>query len=147
MPSSSRNFLKTSFKSLTSSRKDYDNTHIIVALSVLLFSIIVGIILYNSYKREGFTNNSNKLYYLYMENCHFCNEFNPIWDEMVKEQGKHNLTLEKYELNKSDKGKDLATQTNVNYAPAIILMTPTKNYLYEKERNKEAIFKWASTLV
>jgi hypothetical protein len=66
---------------------------------------------------------------------------------MVKEQGKHNLTLEKYELNKSDKGKDLATQTNVNYAPAIILMTPTKNYLYEKERNKEAIFKWASTLV
>ena len=44
--------------------------------------------------------------------------------------------------------QDLPKKANkINYAPAIILITPSGNFLYEGERTKLQIFKWVSTKV
>jgi len=157
MPSSSKSFLKTSFKPLTSSLKrvgtnKQDNTFILVVLGVLLFGIIVGTISYSSFKNsERFTNQTNKLVYLYMNSCGFCKEFNTIWEEISKEikkePVKYKINMEKYDLNDGGIGTKLSNENKIDYAPAIILITPNKNYLYEGERTKEAIFKWISTKV
>ena len=153
MPSS-KSFLKTSYKSFLSSsskRGKDDGTFIIVTIALLLFIIIAGTIIYNSYNREKFTNYPNKLVYLYMETCGFCKEFNNVWKEIEDENKgspeKYKITLEKFDLNKDEKGKELSDSNKINYAPAIILITPSGNYIYEGERTKLEIFKWISTKV
>jgi len=149
MPStSSKSFLKTSFKS----PKKSDNSSILVVLGIFLFIIIVGVIIFGAYKnREFFTNTPNKLVYLYMNSCGFCKEFTPIWEEMTTEVNKnpttYKLTMEKYDLNDKGQGTKLSQENNVDYAPAVILITPAKNFLYEGERTKEAIYKWVSSKV
>lgn len=150
--SSSRNFLKTSFKPILSSSKKSrtDNTYIMIIIAVLLFAIIAGVIIFNSSKNERFTNAPNKLIYLYMSECGFCKEFTPLWDEMTKvvnADATSKITMEKYDLNKEEEGKRLSTQNKIDYAPAILLITPSNNFLYEGERTKEAITKWVSTKV
>jgi thiol-disulfide isomerase/thioredoxin len=149
MPSSSKSFLKTSFKSISSSKrsKDDSSSTILVSIALLLFIIITGTIIYNSYNREKFTSNQpNKLVYLYMENCGFCKEFNKVWEEMEKEDlTKYKININKFDLN--NEGKELANANSINYAPAIILITPNKHFLYEGERTKLEIFKWVSTKV
>lgn len=152
MPSSSKSFLKSSFKSISSSKRGKDDSStIIVTIAVLLFIIIGGVIIYNSYYREGFTNNvnkPNKLVYLYMEKCGFCHEFNEVWKEMEKEnKDEYKINMEKYDLNDQGKGGELSKANKINYAPAIILITPSGNFLYEGERTKLQIFKWVSTKV
>ena len=143
--SSSKSFLKTSYKSMSSSKKNGDGTFIIISIALLLFIIIAGTIIYNSYNREKFTVD-NKLVYLYMERCGHCKDFSPEWDLMVNEvksnPEKYKISMEKYELNNDDVGKNIASKSQINYAPAIILITPSKNLIYEGERTKEAIFKW-----
>jgi hypothetical protein len=152
MPSlSSKSLLKTSHKSISSSRRgsNDNSTSILVTIALILFIIIAGTIIYNSYFREKFTGaQPNKLVYLYMENCGFCKEFNNVWDEMSKEDlTKYKINMEKYDLNDQAKGKVIADANKINYAPAIILITPNNNFLYEGERTKLEIFKWVSTKV
>ena len=146
MPSSSsKKFTKTS--SSRRGSKD-DSTSIIVTIAVLLFIIIGGTIIYNSYNREKFTNQPNKLVYLFMEKCGFCKEFNNVWEEMSKEDlDKYKINMEKYDLNDQGKGKEISNANKINYAPAIVLITPNGHFLYEGERTKIAIFKWISTKV
>jgi hypothetical protein len=102
MPSlSSKSFLKT--KSMSSSRRgsNDNSTSILVTIALILFIIIAGTIIYNSYFREKFTGaQPNKLVYLYMENCGFCKEFNNVWNDMSKEDlTKYKINMEKYDLN------------------------------------------------
>jgi hypothetical protein len=143
--SSSKSFLKTSHKSISSSKNNSDGTFILISIALLLFIIIAGTIIYNSYNREKFTVN-NKLVYLYMDRCTHCKDFSSVWDLMVSEvklnPDKYKITMEKYELNNDEVGKNIAVKNEINYAPAIILITPSKNLIYEGERTKEAIFKW-----
>jgi hypothetical protein len=149
MPSSSsKSLLKTSYKSMSSSRrgKEDSSTTILVSIALLLFIIIAGTIIYNSYNRENFTNQPNKLVYLYMETCGFCKEFDKVWEDIEKEDlTKYKINVNKFDLNKD--GKDIANANSINYAPAIILITPNKHFLYEGERTKLEIFKWVSTKV
>lgn len=150
MPSSSKSFLRTSFKSMTSSKrgKDDSSTSIIVSIAILLFIIIAGTIIYNSYNREKFTDQPNKLVYLYMESCGFCKDFNKVWEKMQKgDLDKYKINMEKYDLNNNEKGKQLSNENKINYAPAIILITPSGNFIYEGERTELAIFNWISTKV
>ena len=152
MPSSSsKSFLRTSYKSASSSSKrgkEDSSSTIIVSIALILFIIIGGTIIYNSYYREKFTNHPNKLVYLYMESCGFCKEFNAVWEEMKKgDLDKYKINMEKFDLNNDEKGKELSGENKINYAPAIILITPSKNYIYEGERTMLEIFKWVSTKV
>lgn len=133
---------------MSSSRrgKEDSSTTILVSIALLLFIIIAGTIIYNSYNRENFTNQPNKLVYLYMETCGFCKEFDKVWEEIEKEDlTKYKINVNKFDLNKD--GKDIANANSINYAPAIILITPNKHFLYEGERTKLEIFKWVSTKV
>jgi len=152
MPSSSsKSFLKTSHKSMSSSRRgsNNDTTSILVTIALILFIIIAGTIIYNSYIREKFTDpQPNNLVYLYMESCGFCKEFNNVWEEMSKDNlTKYKINMKKFDLNDQAEGKVLADANKINYAPAIILITPNNNFLYEGERTKLEIFKWVSTKV
>ncbi len=133
---------------MSSSRrgKEDSSTTILVSIALLLFIIIAGTIIYNSYNRENFTNQPNKLVYLYMETCGFCKEFDKVWEDIEKEDlTKYKINVNKFDLNKD--GKDIANANSINYAPAIILITPNKHFLYEGERTKLEIFKWVSTKV
>ncbi len=127
--------------------KEDSSTTILVSIALLLFIIIAGTIIYNSYNRENFTNQANKLVYLYMESCGFCKEFDKVWGEIEKDKDltKYKINVNKFDLNKD--GKELANANSINYAPAIILITPNKHFLYEGERTKLEIFKWVSTKV
>jgi hypothetical protein len=149
--SSSKSFLKSSYKSSSLKRGKDDSSTIIVTLAVLLFIIIGGVIIYNSYYKERFTNNANqpnKLVYLYMEKCGFCKEFNEVWKEMLNEnKPEYKINMEKYDINDQGKGNEISKANKINYAPAIILITPSGNFLYEGERTKLQIFKWVSTKV
>lgn len=133
---------------MSSSRrgKEDSSTTILVSIALLLFIIIAGTIIYNSYNRENFTNQPNKLVYLYMETCGFCKEFDKVWEDIEKEDlTKYKINVNKFDLNKD--GKDIANANSINYAPAIILITPNKHFLYEGERTKLEIFKWVLTKV
>lgn len=133
---------------MSSSRrgKEDSSTTILVSIALLLFIIIAGTIIYNSYNRENFTNQPNKLVYLYMNTCGFCKEFDKVWEEIEKEDlTKYKINVNKFDLNND--GKDLANANGINYAPAIVLITPNKHFLYEGERTKLEIFKWVSTKV
>ncbi len=148
MPSKySKSFLKTSIKSMSSSKKgDSDGTYIIVSIVLLLFAIIAGTIIYNSYNKEKFTVD-NILYYLYMENCGHCKDFTPVWDAMNTTNDANTSSkflMKKLELNNDEVGKKISTENKIDYAPAIILVTPKKSYIYEGVRTQEAIFRWIS---
>ena len=132
-----------------SSSKGKTQSTMLVVLGVLLFVIIVGVIMYSSYNREGFFASPNKLVYLYMEKCSFCKEFNSTW-EMIKTEvnsnsAKYNITMDKLDLNKE--GQQLSSQNGIDYAPAIVLITPVKSYIFEGDRTKTEILKWVSSKI
>jgi len=132
-----------------STSKGKTQSSMLVILGVILFVIIVGVIMYSSYNREGFFASPNKLVYLFMENCSFCKEFNSTWDTITKEvnsnSSKYNITMEKLDLNKE--GQKLSNENQIDYAPAIILITPAKNYIFEGDRTKTEILKWVSSKI
>jgi len=151
MPTTPKSFsLRTSFKPILSasrksiSKSNDDTTSIIVAIAVLLFIIIGGTIIYNSYNREKFTNPPNTLVYLYMTNCGHCQEFTKTWEDIETDvkSGSYNFQMKKYNLNDDEEAKKLSTKENINYAPAIILVTPKANYIYNGNREKALILKW-----
>jgi hypothetical protein len=133
-----------------SSSKGKTQSTMLVVLGILLFVIIVGVIMYSSYNREGFFSASpNKLVYLYMENCSFCKEFNSTWEtietEVKSNSAKYNITMDKLDLNKE--GQQLSNQNGIDYAPAIVLITPAKSYIFEGDRTKTEILKWVSSKI
>jgi hypothetical protein len=156
MPSSSKSFLKTSFKPYSysskrssSSSKD-DNTYVIVIIAVLLFAIIAGTIIYSSYNKEKFTNKDNKLIYLYMEQCGHCKNFTPEWEKMatkINNDANSKFYMTKYDLNDNSEGTKLSTANKIDYAPAIVLITPNKNEIYNGNRSEEDITKWVLSKV
>lgn len=126
------------------------STRFFIVIGILAFAIIVGTIVGSSYKsNEGFTGtiDENKtLIYLYMENCRFCKEFNNTWNEIVNDAKQTNkFKTAKYDLNKTDEGKKLATENNISYAPALLLQKNNKTIVYnENTRNKDEIISWVN---
>ncbi len=94
-----------------------------VVLGLLLLLIIVVIFAGGFYKKfEKFTNPPT-LKYFYMESCGYCNEFNPVWEDLkaeVKTKG-INIILTKIDIRDTTKGADEAALYNVKGAPTIIL--------------------------
>lgn len=151
---SSKSFIKSSIKQISSKRgsKKDNSTPILIILGILLFIIIVGTIIYGSNKnREKFTDIPNKLVYLYMKKCGYCKDFNIVWDDITNEIKKkpetYKIVMEKYDLNDNDKGSQISKDNKIDYAPALILITPSKKYLYEGERKKDKIISWLSTKI
>ena len=133
-----------------SSSKGKTQSTMLVVLGIVLFVIIVGVIMYSSYNREGFFASPNKLVYLYMKNCSFCKEFDSTWDtiqtEVKSNSTKYNIMMEKLNLN--EEGQQLSSQNGIDYAPAIVLITPVKNYVYDGgDRTKTEILKWVSSKI
>lgn len=148
MPSSSsKSFLKTSYKPISSSssrRGKTDDTYIYVIIAVFLFAIITGTIVYSSYRNEKFTNPESKLVYLYMSGCVHCKDFDNEWvkiEDDNENKEKYNIKVDKLDLN--EKGKSIAADNKINYAPAIILLkSDGTNIIYEGKRTKDEIYKW-----
>jgi hypothetical protein len=125
------------------------STRFIIIIFILAFAIIVGTIVGSSYtSNEGFTGtmDNKTLVYLYMENCRFCKEFNNTWGQIESEakQTKKFKTV-KYDLNKTEEGKKIATENNISYAPALLLQMNNKTIVYnENTRNKDEIISWVN---
>jgi hypothetical protein len=125
------------------------STRFLVIIGILAFAIIVGTIVGSTYtSNEGFTGtmDNKTLVYLYMENCRFCKEFNNTWGQIENEakQTKKFKTV-KYDLNKTEEGKKIATENNISYAPALLLQMNDKTIVYnENTRNKDEIISWVN---
>jgi Thioredoxin len=125
------------------------STRFLVIIGILAFAIIVGTIVGSTYtSNEGFTGtmDNKTLVYLYMENCRFCKDFNNTWGQIENEakQTKKFKTV-KYDLNKTEEGKKIATENNISYAPALLLQMNDKTIVYnENTRNKDEIISWVN---
>lgn len=132
-------------------KKSSSNTRLYIILAILAFAIIVGTIAGSSYK-ELFTNPSKEIVYLYMDICSHCKDFTPVWDKMVA-NNKGRFTFNKYDLNKEDKGKELADKYNVTSAPTVMMLPipadvteqQKKKYFYNGDRTEKDIMAWAES--
>jgi thiol-disulfide isomerase/thioredoxin len=127
----------------SSGNKSGGNTQLYILLGILAFAIIIGTIVGSSYKStERFSNADPKysLIFLSMSGCHHCEDFKPVWDELmqeVKSNKTYNFTAEEtIDLN-SDKGSTIAKTKNITYAPAILLKENASNKTIEYDGKRE----------
>jgi len=69
-------------------------------------------------KKQTRRKGKRSLYYFYMDNCHYCDKFNPIWTKLVKEF-KSKLTMKKINGPSNEK---IAEKYDVSVFPTIILV-------------------------
>ena len=118
------------------------NTRLFIVLGILAIAIIFGSILGSKYM-EKFTVADKTLVYFYMQNCHFCNDFEPEWTKIEKiansktESRYTGLKLKKIDL-QSTEGKEYK---DVSGAPTLMVL-PSKE-MYEGNREANLILDWA----
>ena len=111
---------RSSIKSSKTPTSSESSSGIWLVLGLLVLLIIIVIIVGGFYKRfENFTNKKNyTLKYFYMKSCKFCNDFNPIWDDLIKDI---NVDTVKYDISENAEGIKQAELYKVKGAPTIIL--------------------------
>ena len=78
-----------------------------------------------------------KLYYFTMNGCPYCEEFNPIWNDLINLVPK--LKTEKIE--RSEK-PEMVQNFNIETFPNIILMKNNKKEIYKNERNTNTLIEF-----
>ena len=135
----------------SSGTKSGDNTQLYILLGILAFAIIIGTIVGSSYKStERFSNAEPKysLIFLSMSGCGHCEDFKPVWKELmqkVKSDNTYNFTAEPtIDLN-GEEGSAIAKTKNITYAPAILLKENSSNKTieYKGEREIDSIIEFA----
>jgi len=101
----------------------YKSSYVLI-LILLIICIFGGIIFIKLAKPlnlfERFTNNSKtSIEYYYMEKCHFCESFNPMWEEFIKTKT-DNYTTIKYDLNDNGKGQEKANKFKIHGTPTVV---------------------------
>ena len=118
------------------------NTRLFIVLGILAIAIIFGSILGSKYM-EKFTVADKTLVYFYMQNCHFCNDFEPEWTKIEKiansktESRYTGLKLKKIDL-QSTEGREYKEITG---APTLMILPSKKIYSATREAN--SILEWA----
>ena len=78
-----------------------------------------------------------KLYYFTMNGCPYCEEFNPIWNDLINLVPK--LKTEKIE--RSEK-PEMVQNFNIETFPNIILMKNNKKEFFKNDRNSNTLIEF-----
>jgi|LakMenEpi03Aug12_release.lakeMendotaPanAssembly.Ray.scaffolds.fasta_scaffold198924_5 hypothetical protein len=134
-----------------------DNTALIL-ISVFILAIIVGSIGYGSfyYRRENFEDSRPStakytLQYYCMPNCGYCNDFDPVWQQLVTEVSANptqfNFTTIKYMITDNGEGKASATKYNINSTPSVLLVkkdNPNTYFIFNDKRDLATLKAFAN---
>jgi thiol-disulfide isomerase/thioredoxin len=137
--------------SMRSSRgsKSSSSSVLWVMIGILIIAILLIIFMSNYKFFEKFTNPMAKLQYFYMEECGYCKEFKPTWDEIVAEVAAkptlYNFTTEKYDIQDGGAGKALADTLKVTGVPTISFVSAdgSKRTFFDLYRTKDNVLKFA----
>lgn len=144
-------------KKLSNSIKNVENfinSHTIASLIGIILAVFIGGYLVNLFMGGGlmYTNiegnsnmNSNmngRIIYYHMNGCPACQQFNPIWDECVK-QYSGEKSLEKIE--QANAGNDL-TRYNIKGFPTVIKVDSQNTLIdtFDLERTVKNLLNFAS---
>lgn len=97
------------------------------------------------------------LCYFYMKKCRWCNEFNPVWDELEEKNEKNEIKyiLKKYERSEMDKSpaKEMkqeieeALDLKITSYPAIFIKVGEKYYKYNGTRTLKDILEFVAQII
>ena len=110
-------------------------------LLLLLPFLAITIYILSGKRFETFDNETPfSLEYYYMEKCHHCVNFTPVWEELKKTVKGKNINLKKYNLTASE-NSDKVNKYNINSAPTIIFANSTtgEHLEYSGERSIDAL--------
>ena len=88
-----------------------------------------------------------KIVYFYMNNCYYCKQFTPIWDELNTKIDKNMISTHKFEESELDE-RDTPKKILVEYGdkikgyPTILIKINDTYYNYDKERNVNSIINF-----
>tara|TARA_B100001123_G_C14549587_1_gene725652 strand:- start:29 stop:568 length:540 start_codon:yes stop_codon:yes gene_type:complete len=88
-----------------------------------------------SRRRKRTLKNKPTLYYFSMEGCFYCDQFNPLWIQLV-EKYKGKLIMKKIV---KDKNPIVTEKFNVTMFPTIILEKNNQQHIFQKERTLQNI--------
>lgn len=105
--------------------------------------------IYKSLQQDNSQPSNTELTYFYMDGCYYCNQFNPIWNELCNKLD-NNLVINKYEraeLNDRKTPKRIVTEygKDITSFPTLLLKVNDKYYKYEKERTTDSLIKFIAS--
>ena len=86
-------------------------------------------------KRIKKLKHNTTLYYFSMKGCFYCNEFNPLWNQLVKKY-KGTLTMKKIVR---DTNPRVTKTFNVTMFPTIILVKGDTQHIFQEDRTLQTI--------
>ena len=130
-------YMRKCLKSIVSFR--FSDTQCCILCIIL---VILGLIYFKNdlmKSFEEFENPSNMTYY-YMEQCKYCKQFNPIWNEFVQKY-KGKIVLKKVSM--EDAGNDL-DKYHINSFPTVVISNKDGDFkTFEGDRTVEGLMKFA----
>jgi thioredoxin-like negative regulator of GroEL len=111
-----------------------------VGFYVMLIALfLVAVIILGYMKPLEYFSNGPTLEYFYMKTCQHCENFSPIWDEVVDKIKKDKINVKpvKYDLNAN--GKKRADEFEIHSAPTIYYVDGAKKVMYDGPRSVEGI--------
>lgn len=123
-----------------------NNTRLFIVLGIVVFAIIIGLFIGNSFN-EKFTNNNpnNKIIYFFsMNGCHYCEKFQSTWDDLVNYyKGNNSVTLIKKDINDKDNdGVKFGDKFDIKGAPTIMKVVNNNPTVYDDERDFNKLKSW-----
>lgn len=121
---------------------------VFVVISIIFIAILIYV--FTRSRVEGYRPTTIKdpinrqrfmLYYFYHPSCGYCQQFNPVWDELSKKY--HSSNLRKIDATDSA-NENLTFYYNVTAYPTIILVSGNKNKRYSGNRSIDDIQKFIS---
>ena len=107
---------------------------VIVVLLVVLVVLVVYYIWQNN--REGFDDESNVLYFFYVEWCPHCQNAKPVIAELENDLGDRKVRVQKVDC---DKNKELARNFGVQAYPTLVLVKGEERVEYESGVSLEGL--------
>ena len=122
----------------------------IFIILLLIVSIIINIIIFNS-KNENFATNPDKLIYLYSTECTNCKIFNDTWTTIENEVKSnpffYKFNTNKYNIDTDQIGIKIAKDNKINTPPEIVYSSGENYKIYkEKSTDMSSILEWAKNL-
>lgn len=117
-----------------------------VGFYVMLIALfIVAVIVLGYIKPLEYFSNEPTLEYFFMKTCPHCENFSPIWDNIVSNINKEKLNVKavKYDLNGN--GKQRAEEFDVHSAPTIYYVDGDKKTMYDGPRSVEGIIAFVKS--
>jgi len=99
-------------------------------------------------KRVKLGENGNaELIYFYMNGCHYCDQFNPVWNEFCKNVNQNmikTLRFGGHEIDNRDTPQRIVTEygKEIEGFPTVLLKLDDKFYNFDKERTIKSLAKF-----